>query len=125
MHLYLAPKKQMQKESRFSELIRLQQDSGFTVREFCSNEGIAPSTFYYWKKKLRGGNSAKNDFIPLIVKPSLSSRGTRNVNHRNYPPSHTTEDHALLELVYPNGTLLRIKDDMGLAQLRALIHLYD
>ncbi len=113
----------MQKESRFSELIRLQQDSGFTVREFCSNEGIAPSTFYYWKKKLRGSRK-KNDFIPLVVKPSLSPRDTRSDNRQNYT-NHTTEDHALLELVYPNGTRLRIKDELDLANLRALIHLYD
>ena len=114
----------MQKESKFSELIRLQQDSGLTVKEFCSNEGIVPSTFYYWKKKLQDG-SGKNDFIPLVVKPSLSSLGTGNVNRRNYPPAQSTEDHVLLELVYPNGTLLRIKDDLDLAHIRALIHLYD
>lgn len=53
----------MQKESRFHELIRLQQDSGLTVREFCSNQGIVPSTFYYWKKKLQR-STGKNDFIP-------------------------------------------------------------
>ncbi len=114
----------MQKESKFSELIRLQQDSGLTVKEFCSNEGIVPSTFYYWRKKLQG-DSGKNDFIPLIVKPSLSSLGTRSTKGRNYPTAQSTEDHVLLELVYPNGTLLRIKDDLDLAHLRALIHLYD
>jgi hypothetical protein len=114
----------MQKESKFSELIRLQQDSGLTVKEFCSNEGIVPSTFYYWRKKLQG-NGEKNDFIPLIVKPSLSSLGTRNAKGRNYPPAQSAEDHVLLELVYPNGTLLRVKRDMDLIQLRALIHLYD
>ena len=114
----------MQKESKFSELIRLQQDSGLTVKEFCSNEGIVPSTFYYWRKKLQGSNG-KNDFIPLIVKPSLSPQGTRNISRRNYPPRQSAEDHVLLELVYPNGTLLRIKDDLDLAHLRALIHLYE
>lgn len=124
LHLYLSTKKQMHKESKFSELIKLQQDTGLTVREFCSNEGIVPSTFYYWRKKLQGSRK-KNDFIPLIVKPSLSSQGTRNVSRRNYPPEQSTEDNVLLELIYPNGTLLRVKKDLGLDQLRALIHLYD
>ena len=115
----------MQKETRFSELIRLQQDSGFTVREFCSNEGIAPSTFYYWKKKLRG-HSPKKEFIPLVVKPSLPAQGNRNTpGRRSHPVGHTIEDHVLLELVYPNGTLLRIKDELDLADLKALIHLFD
>jgi len=114
----------MQKESKFSELIRLQQGSGLTVKEFCTNEGIVPSTFYYWKKKFQG-NGEKNGFIPLIVKPSLTSLGTRNAKGRNYPPVQSEEDHVLLEVVYPNGTLLRVKKDVDLAQLRALIHLYD
>ena len=114
----------MQKESRFSELIRLQQDSGLTAKEFCSNEGVATSTFYYWKKKLHGSRK-ENAFIPLIVKPSLSSQGTKSVSRRNYLPAQSTEDSVLLELIYPNGTLLRVKKDLGLDQLRALIHLYD
>ncbi|MDF1573512.1 MAG: transposase [Bacteroidales bacterium] len=114
----------MQKESRFLELIRLQQDSGLTVKEFCSSEGIVPSTFYYWKKKLQGSNE-KNDFIPLIVRPSSSSQGNRNSGRRDYQSDQPTGDHVLLELVYPNGTMVRIKEDLDLPYLRALIHLYD
>ncbi|WP_394335464.1 IS66 family insertion sequence element accessory protein TnpA [Geofilum rhodophaeum] len=26
--------------------------SRFSVRDFCANQGFAPSTFYYWKKWL-------------------------------------------------------------------------
>jgi len=107
-------------------LIRLQQDSGLTVREFCSNEGIAPSTFYYWKKKLKD-STGKNDFIPLVVKSPDSSHAPehRRTNQRDYPASKMSGEHAILELVYPNGTLLRIKDDLDLVHLRTLIHLYD
>lgn len=117
----------MQKESMFRELISLQQDSGLTVREFCSNEGIAPATYYYWRKKLRN-RKGKKDFIPLIVKSpesSLTQGYNRDTSHRDYQPGQTADDHALLELLYPNGTLLRIKNDLDLAHLRALIHLYD
>ncbi len=117
----------MQKESKFRELISLQQDSGLTVREFCSNEGIAPATYYYWRKKLRD-RKGKKDFIPLIVKSSESSltQGyNRDSNRRGYQPGQVAENHALLELVYPNGTMLRVKNDLDLTHLRALIHLYD
>ena len=116
----------MQKESRFSELIRLQQDSELSVREFCSNEGIAASTFYYWKKKFQS-NPGKKNFIPLFVKSpqSLLAHGNKNSNHRGYPPIQTADDHVLLELVYPNGTILRVKNDLDLTHLRSLIQLYD
>ena len=111
----------MQKESRFFDLIRLQRDSGLSVREFCSNEGIAPSTFYYWLKKLRRQDVGRqNNFIPLLVKSPEEglSRGS------TYPEISTSQD-TLIELVYPNGTLLRLKNDLNLADLRSLIHLYD
>ena len=117
----------MQKESRFRELIRLQEDSGLTVREFCSNEVITRSTFYYWRKKLQS-NSRKSDFIPLVVKSPgspISQGYRRNSGDRGFQPGQMTEDQSLLELVYPNGTLLRIKNDLDLAHLRALIHLCD
>jgi transposase len=116
----------MQKESRFYELIRLQQDSGLTVREFCSNEGIASATYYYWRKKLY--RKGKKDFIPLIVKSSESSLTqayNRNSKHCDYQPGKNAENDVLLELVYPNGTILRVKNDLDLVHLRALIHLYD
>jgi len=32
---------------------------------------------------------------------------------------------TLIEVVYPNGIMLRLKQDLDLSQLRALIHLYD
>lgn len=117
----------MQKESRFYELIRLQQDSGLTVREFCSNEGIAPATYYYWRKKFLN-RKGKKDFIPLIVKSSESSMSqgyNRDSSHRDYQPGQMTSENILLEVVYPNGTILRVKNDLDLAHLRALIRLYD
>jgi hypothetical protein len=117
----------MQNDSKFQELIRLHQASGLTVRDFCSNEGIAYSTFYYWRKKLQS-NRGKSDFIPLVVKSprsTLSEVPSRNGGHQGFQPGQITEDQLLLELVYPNGTVLRIKSDLDLTHLRALIHLDD
>ncbi len=116
----------MQKESRFFELIRLQQGSGLTVQDFCSNEDIAPSTFYYWRKKLQS-RAKKNNFIPLIVKPpgSALSQGYRKGSHHAIQTSQMTDDKVMLEVVYPNGTLLRIKNDIDIVHLRALINLSD
>jgi hypothetical protein len=108
----------MHKEDRFRELLKEQQESGLTIKEFCSNHAIAPATFHYWKKKL-STPAGRSEFIPLIVKPTET------------PPSQgsacsemSTRKPAILELVYPNGTKLRVEHDLDLAYLRALIHLY-
>lgn len=107
-------------KSKFLELHRRQQESGLTVKEFCSNEAISPATFYYWKKKLSKNSNSRQDFIPLVLK---NSPHFPDQNYTTLPQGGETD--ALLELVYPNGTRLRIKKDLDLTQLRSLICLFD
>jgi transposase-like protein len=115
----------MLNETKFLELQNRQQESGLNVKEFCLNEGIAPSTFYYWLKKQQKHKQSKG-FIPLVVKPapSIYQRNAKG-NGQLLSVDHTQEDAVFLELVYPNGTLLRVKKDLDLSRLRALIHLYE
>ena len=115
----------MLNESKFLELYHRQQESGLNVKDFCSNEGINESTFYYWRKKLQKAKGTRN-FIPLVVK-SLYPAPTKNYakDHQPGQDHGQANDDFLLELVYPNGTKLRIKNDMDLSHLQALIHLYD
>jgi len=109
----------MQKERKFHDLFRLQEDSGLSVREFCSSQGIKPSTYYYWHKKLKGKNTVnQKDFIPLIVKEPELARGA-------VCSGTLSQSEATIELVYPNGTVLRVKNNLDLDQLRSLIHLHE
>ncbi len=114
----------MQKEDRYRELLAQQQESGLTIKEFCSNHGIALATFHYWKKKLCSKKPGRKDFIPLVVKTGTSLGATGNGNDPQALHSGL-ERKALFEFVYPNGTLLRVTSDLDLAHLRTLIHLYD
>lgn len=101
------------------ELLERQKGSGLSVRGFCSNEGIAPSTYYYWQKKLRG-EPGRHRFIPLVVQPkgiaAYRSPGQADVSGI---------DNSTLEICYPNGTTLRIKQNMDLSGLRSLVSLLD
>lgn len=103
----------MKGESKFVELIARQKDSGLSIYHFCSNEGIAPATFYYWKKKLHP-NRAGREFIPLVVKTAPTVADPRPQG-----------DDMLFEIRYPNGISLRVKSDLDLGKLRALLSLLD
>jgi hypothetical protein len=115
----------MLSESKFRDVYRRHQESGLSVKAFCVNEGIAESTFYYWSKKMRKNGSAKQDFIPLVVKSTPTHlNDSVPEGHPSVQDSRSIDD-VLLEVVYPNGTMLRIKKDLDLARLRALICLFD
>lgn len=115
----------MLNESKFMELYKRQRESGLTIKDFCSNEAVTESTFYYWRKKLQNERKLK-DFIPVVVKSPQPFSPKNNNDHQ--PPSNDSafpDNEIFLELVYPNGTKLRLKNDIDLSQLRALINLFD
>ena len=109
----------MLNSSKITMLLERQKESGLSVRRFCLNEGIAPSTFYYWQKKLRK-EAAGGRFIPLLVRAPGSAA---------YPTSGQQPvpdmDNTPMEITYPNGTTLRIRQTLDLAGLRSLVSLLD
>jgi len=107
---------------KFTRLITRQKESGLTVRSFCSNEGIAPSTFYYWQKRIRK-ESGENHFIPLVVKSS--SPVFNPITQTEPAQKQKAGDDNHFEITYPNGITLRVKTDLDLSGLRALISLMD
>jgi hypothetical protein len=114
-------------EESFQKLLSRYKESGLSVVEFCSNEGIHKSTFYYWLKKSRNKIKEPGTFIPLFVGDQLQVanrqkeklHGNINISAKNQPGD------VFLELVYPNGTLLRLRKDIDIRLLQELIHLCD
>jgi hypothetical protein len=115
----------MLSESKFLEIYQRQQESALSVKDFCSNEGIKESTFYYWRKKLAEQGRIKG-FIPLVIKtprPALNPDYHKQSSHSCNLVEMS--DNFLFELVYTNGTKLRIQSDIDISQLRTLISLND
>lgn len=114
----------MLSETQFRKLNQRQKESGLNIKDFCTNEGIAHSTFYYWRKKYNNSRD-KNSFIPLIINSTTQSSKHTAVHHQTSAKQYTPiYNEDLLEIVYPNDTRLRVKKDIDLNQLRALICLF-
>ena len=107
--------------SNFTRIIERQKESGLSVKAFCSNEGLTPSTFYYWQRKIRN-EAGVNRFIPLVVKSHLSRVNTISPEEAVQQPHG---DDAVFEIIYRNGSKLRIKHDLDLDRLRALLSVLD
>jgi transposase-like protein len=109
----------MLSSSKMAGLLERQKESGLSIKSFCSNEGIAPSTFYYWQKKLRKEVSGDR-FIPLLVR-APGSAACPAPGQQSVPGM----DNTALEITYRNGTTLRIRQTLDLAGLRSLVSLLD
>jgi len=111
-------------ESKIRELIKRQKETGLNITAFCANEGIPKSSYYYWRKRLRREPGKR--FIPLMVNPIPATMSGSSKNYtRQQHEHHTSGDDFLLELLYPNGTRLRIKSDADFDHLRTLVCLLD
>jgi hypothetical protein len=111
-------------ESKILELIKRQKETGLTITAFCVNEGIPKSSYYYWRKRLN--KVPGKGFIPLLVNttPATMSGSSKSYT-RELDELPKSGDEYLLELLYPNGTRLRIKSDPDFDHLRTLVCLLD
>jgi hypothetical protein len=52
---------------------------GLSVKDFCANQSVSPSIYYYWKKKLQdpGAKEAPGSFVPLIIGSTPASGTSR------------------------------------------------
>ena len=112
-------------EALFHDLLRRQKDSGLTVRDFCANEGIVPSTFYYWLKKSKLKEAQPKVFIPLTFGGEQLPIHKKNHQFPSHPSAKEMDAPVLLELVFPNGTVLKVRSQVDLPLLQKLIHLHD
>ena len=113
-------------DTSFLELLNRRKESGLTIRDFCSNEGIAESKYYYWMNKHNRKAAQPREFIPLVVGNHLPVQ-RRNQLSLSSPVTQEMhqQDDIPLEFVFPNGTRLVIRNQVDPAILQTIVHLYD
>ncbi len=72
--------------------------SGLSVVDYCTQNGLVKSCYYYWHKKFTCENEVSPAFIPVSIKRSSS-----------------------IEITYPNGVRLSFTGDMNAANVKALV----
>ena len=67
-------KKRGGREAEFRKVVKAQERSGLSVREFAEGEGITVQTLYWWRSELRRRDRARTqdstDFVRVSVKSS-------------------------------------------------------
>ena len=109
----------------FKRLYQEYQESGLNIKDFCANQGLAPSTFYYWRNKLEETSQHRPaNFVPLV----FDSNQPATDNQSAQPPVKNDQpsgNNAPIELMFPNGTKMVLRDNIDMRFLKAIVHLFD
>jgi transposase len=92
------------KEQRWRRWISKWQASGQGVRAFCARHGLAPPSFYAWRRTLARRAADQAAFVPVHIVADM-------------PPVSA----SALEVVLPDGRMVRVAPGFDAATLRALL----
>lgn len=105
--------------STFEAMYHRYEESGLNVRDFCSNEGIHETTFYYWVRKCKQRSLlSPKGFIPLVVSDSSVPADVS----KNDLPVRVGFKGITCEVTFPGGGRLKLKGDLSPEHLQSLLH---
>lgn len=109
---------------QFKDIYSRYQSSGLRIEEFCRNECIVRSKFYYWQRKLCKSSTDSGQrpgFVPVVFSGAGLQYQPSDMISRQPDPGQHPPCNEFYEIVYPGGVALRVPRGTDLAQLRSLI----
>lgn len=112
----MARRSSEEKRAFWQTAVQLHRQSGLSVREFCQREGLSQASFFAWRRKLRQqatqtqseqSSDGQPEQSPRLVPVRLLGGG----------------DAAPVEVVSPNGLVLRVRDDAATENVRRVLGL--
>jgi hypothetical protein len=113
----------MWNQKEFESVYNRYKLSGLQVKDFCINEGIYTSKFYYWKKKLREQQlelEQPSGFVPIVFNSAQAPISNTVCENKPSAVNHLSFDN-IIEIVYPNGVIVRIPQGADIKQIQSLI----
>ena len=101
-------------------------ESGLSVRNYCANQHMTESQFFYWQNKLKAQLPPKRGFVPVVFdngKTCGNSQVPAPVQNRSkaFPDSTAANNTISCEISYPNGVCLKLDGLTDPGILRSLL----
>ena len=101
-------------------------ESGLTVHDYCTNQSMTESMFYYWQNKLKGQLPPKRGFVPVVFdngKAIRTSQIPAPVQNRSkaFPDPAAANNAIFCEISYPNGVRVKLNGLTDPEMLRSLL----
>jgi transposase-like protein len=111
-----------ERQTYWEEAMRRWKESGQSVRDFCRNEGVRESAFYFWRRELARRSQSTDAVIgsrPPVSPLTIASRSPKRVpsQHSSIPsflPVCVVEDVAEeatsgVEIILAHGRTVRVR----------------
>jgi len=136
------PRAIAEKRSYWRGVLRRQRETGLSVRQFCTDEGLCYASFYRWKRKIAAKDSRRacssegdGKRRPRVgAKPGRNGRRRRQASRvakRNgcaaafIPVRLQAAAGNLLEVVHPRGHVVRVPAAFDEDSLRQVLDVLD
>lgn len=112
--------------NQFQLIYKEYLESGLTIRDFCANNKMRESKFYYWHNRLKGQLPPKRGFIPVVfdhVPKTRSSQIPVPVQNRSNTIADPEAASSTIscEISYPNGVSVKLNGLTDPEMLRSLL----
>lgn len=92
------------KQAYWDKRIAQWRDSGLSQQVFCQTQGLALSTFQWWRKRLAESPSGQPRFLPIELKAAASGCAA-----------------AVVQVELKSGTRVRLEGEAALRAVAALV----
>ena len=114
----MAGRKSGEKALRWREILRRQADSGVSIREFCTTEGLSEPSFFAWRKKLRESTRDGR-------RAPATNRRQESDKRPLFVPVRVLDSAPALEIIYPPGYRIQMTGEVNPVLLRHVIQTLD
>ena len=116
----------MLKARQFLSIYEGYLESGLTVRDYCANQHMKESMFFYWQNKLKGQLPPRRGFVPVVFdngKAIRSSQSPAAVPNRSKAIADQVAANNTIscEISYPNGVSVKLNGLTDPDILRSLL----
>jgi transposase-like protein len=109
---FVAKQRNSDREAFWRGALKRRVDSGMTITEFCSREGLKPTAYHYWQRQIKRRDGA--------LQPQNANGGSETA----LLPVQIVEDRgfaAAVEIVAKNGYVIRVSEQATTEQVRRVL----
>lgn len=101
-------------------------ESGLTVRNYCANQNMTESQFFYWQNKLKAQLPPKRGFVPVVFDNGNAIRSSQvpepvQNRSKSFADPAAADNTISCEINYPNGVCVKLNGLTDPAILRSLL----